>query len=76
MTNEEIIEEAKKRYPIGTKVISLGGSGINTIRHHDFFFPTGYDDFLRVTDDCSIYNKGTWAKIIEKPNNLKLYKIL
>jgi hypothetical protein len=62
---DEIIAEAKRKYPIGTIVNSLGGSGHNTIRHHDFFIVD--NEILRATNECLLLNPyGTWATIVKK----------
>jgi hypothetical protein len=71
---DEIIAEAKRKYPIGTIVNSLGGSGHNTIRHHDFFMVDN-SRMLRATDECLLLNSsGTWAAIVKKATK-KSYSI-
>jgi len=68
MDRDEILKQAKLKYPIGCIVDSLGGSGHQEIKHHDFYIVDA--NILRATNDCCLQNStGRWAEIISKPNN-------
>lgn len=72
MDKEKILAEAKRRYPIGCIVDSLGGSGHQEIKHHDFYIVD--NKILRATDECLLRNySGTWATIIKSP--VKTYEL-
>jgi hypothetical protein len=68
-----LIEEAKKRYSIGTKVKAIGSN-----RGGDFGYEvrfTKYEYFsgrnqLYVDGNLLIYQNGVWAEICEKPENI------
>ena len=59
-----LLEEAKKRYPIGTKVDSLGGMSDQIINHNNPYFVEN-NKHIRFTENCLVYNEGQWAEIIE-----------
>lgn len=72
MNKEKILTEAKLKYPIGTIVENLGGSGHQTIKNHDFYIVG--DGILRATDECLLKNNsGRWATIIKSP--IKCYEL-
>lgn len=72
MDKKKILAEAKRRYPIGCIVDSLGGSGHQEIKHHDFYIVD--NDVLRATDNCCLRNSsGKWATIIKSP--IKTYEL-
>ena len=72
MVNEEILTEAKRRYPIGTIVESRGGAGHQKIKNHDFYIVG--DGILRATDECLLKcSSDIWAKIISFP--IKKYEL-
>ena len=78
MTDEEIIAEARIRYPIGTIVNSLGGCQGETITNLNTYYWEGRH--FRINSDCSIYRKdtGQWATIVKLPepviiNNYEIY---
>jgi hypothetical protein len=70
--NLELLEEAKRRYPIGTKfrVVHLPQNILTVKNHDEYEFIT--EDIIalfteEVTNDCSggcVYNKGKWAEIV------------
>jgi hypothetical protein len=72
MDKEKILAEAKRRYPIGTIVESLGGSGHQEIKHHNFYMVD--DEILRATKECLLRrSSGKWATIIKSP--IKCYEL-
>jgi hypothetical protein len=78
MTTEEIIVEAKKRYPIGTKYKNAVNpdESIYTMRGDDFI--PWINEFHQercqsVTEQNSpgiVHSEGVWAEIISVPNGL------
>jgi hypothetical protein len=88
MTKEEILAEAKRRYPVGTIVLSIFGRvQAITIIDNVFIWQTDghYINNLTAkakekidTDDnyFSIYEqKKGWAKIINKNTSIKCYEL-
>lgn len=85
-TNEEyILEEAKIKYPIGTKFYPIFGniSKILTITDNNFTFhnnntsitvSTNLGNGSIVKNGCSIYHNGKWAEIIELPKEQTEFK--
>lgn len=85
-TNEEyILEEAKIKYPIGTKFypIFVNTSDIYTITDNNFTFhnnntsitvSTNLGNGSIVKNGCSIYHNGKWAEIIELPKEQTEFK--
>lgn len=72
MNKEEILKIAKEKYPIGCVVESLGGSGHQTIKHHDFYILG--NNVLRATSECLLLDSsGIWATIINLP--IKCYEL-
>ena len=79
MTTEEeteIIEKAKILFPIGTRVVSVGGNMDVAVKHHALYFHVSY---LRVDMDCALYDVRTkrWATVLAYPdtiiNNYQIY---
>lgn len=68
MTDEELLEEAKRRYPKGTKYISahkFAGSHINTV---DLLNYRSLDtNIMAESGKGYIYYDGKWATIIFSP---------
>jgi len=70
MTKENLLEEAKRRYPVGTKcnTKNLGYSCIFTINNANFSLvglnEVCYEANTRMT--YTIYANGKWAEIISK----------
>lgn len=70
---EELLMEAKRRYPIGTRILSASNQeGPFTIKQNKFIFKyhdnniIGYRDYnTLVESEISVYNGGKWAEIIE-----------
>lgn len=69
---QELIEKAKKLYPIGTKFIcprfvreTSRGLG-NLVEHHNLQY---YDNGISGRNMYYLYYKGNWAKITEYPKN-------
>lgn len=60
-----MIEEAKKRYPIGCKVkllaSNVGGNYKNEVRHTKYLY---FEDQLYVDGNLLLFHKGQWAEII------------
>lgn len=74
---EDIIQQAKEKYPIGTRVNSLGGSENEEVIYHNFYWD---GTFLRVHGDCALYDTHgkRWAKIVKVApdpiiNNYQIY---
>lgn len=84
MTNEELLAEAKRRYPVGTqfKVAHQPYRSEIVLSHdnHNNLFIINYKgevhiNFLvesRVNRDCaSVYGENKWAEIISLPKDIK-----
>jgi hypothetical protein len=63
-----LLEQAKKRYPVGTVIDSLGGMPNEIISTNDPYFVS--DDNIRFNNDQLVYSNGEWAKIISKPTSI------
>lgn len=61
--NETLLEKAKRLYPIGTKVNSLGGS-LNQIIDSNTPFMSSKNG-VRFTMNCLVYFDGKWADIVK-----------
>lgn len=81
MTSEEkekLIEEAKIRYPIGTKIVSMGGTINACVDNHKLYWN---DDYLRCNGKCALYHDKPgrgWADITQYTksvviNNYSIY---
>jgi len=78
-SKEELLEEAKRRYPIGCKINSIKGNGKNltiikdnfTIHNKDckigITVSTDYANGIIVKNGCSIFIDNQWAEIISLP---------
>lgn len=64
MTKEELLEEAKRRYPIGTK-IKLPNGNITEIKENIYFDTTDLN-IIWNNGYGRIYDNGKWAEIISK----------
>lgn len=67
MINEELLEEAKRRYPVGTKYITAGGSGFKYIIIGDDF--QWWEHKVSIYETSSgglVYNRGKWADIVSE----------
>lgn len=63
-----LLEQAKKRYPVGTVIDSLGGMPNEIISTDNPYFVS--DDNIRFNEDQLVYSNGEWAKIISKPTSI------
>ena len=63
-----LLEQAKKRYPIGTVIDSLGGMPNEVIGTDNPYFVS--NDNIRFNEDQLVYSNGEWAKIISKPDSI------
>ena len=63
IVNETLLEKAKRLYPIGTKVNSLGGCENQIIDNNTPFISC--KDSVRFTMKCLVYLDGKWADIIK-----------
>ncbi len=78
--NELIFEEAKKRYPIGTKFKVVHNNSRCTVLSHDnhkYMFVNGHINLLveEIVGSCisaTVYRNGNWAEIISKPEEIVL----
>lgn len=72
MITEEILEEAKRRYPVGTKIKCLRGwSGTNLKETGIINGIISIEQDVTIYDECSLYNlciydNGEWAEIVKK----------
>ena len=72
MNKEELLAEAKRRYPVGCKVNQKnaykGFGNIYTINSNNVNSEVDGEGHINITiDDCGVYNSknGKWAEIIE-----------
>lgn len=77
---DELLEEAKKRYPVGTKFKSPYKScgDLATVRTTNFYWWENTDIVVDSHSGFSVYSNGKWAEIVEdKPQFIKekWYKI-
>lgn len=66
-TPEELLEKAKRDYPIGTEYIGLRDNEPYTARLTPSWIPKGRDDYygIQVGTDY-VYREGKWAEIVTK----------
>lgn len=74
MKKEELLEEAKRRYPNGTKFHSTGGNRYVTVIDSDKFIIDKEGDVvstLGANASSRVYSKilGKWAEIVSLPKN-------
>lgn len=76
MTKEELLAEAKRRYPIGSKIKSVNGYTDIVKNHDDIYYSivgtiwiTGYNYNLLVYNKDNTYNSH-WAEIVSKPEEV------
>lgn len=80
MTKEELLEEAKRRYPIGTQYIPAHvNKGINEVTNSDH--EMGNLGNIHVTSkyieegwNCCIYYDGKWAELVSLPEEKTIKK--
>lgn len=71
MTSEELLEEARKKYPIGTKCICLTDNTIETITS-DLKWNEEKNRIVQINvPGTRVYYKGKWAEIVETPIKVK-----
>lgn len=68
--NQELLKEAKKRYPIGTRVKCLSDGDVQTIKSHECD-PTcvqfNYNNSIWYNSgNCQVHLDGEWAEVIEE----------
>jgi hypothetical protein len=78
MSEQEIIEECKRRYPVGCRVNSLGGTMNSEIKFSHFRRRSLGAGGIENHDDALVYRNGTWAEIVFMPvpkelNNYLIY---
>lgn len=77
-TKESLFEEAKRRYPVGTKFkVVHQPSHICTVSSHDKYEKTTYSNHINllVSDSnnsrgATVYMDGKWAEILSKPEEI------
>lgn len=74
VSQREIFEEAKRRYPVGAVVRSLTESYESyemKISRHDFYTWTEFGELYFYGDNyCrSVYKNGTWTEVLSYPEN-------
>ncbi len=72
MDKEELLKEAKIRFPVGTRFNSLGGVDNKTIEHHNFYFEHK-DTIIRFDNNGLLWMDGIWAEIIYSPIKKQYY---
>lgn len=68
---EELLQEAKKKFPIGTKYKPRTSEGIYTIKSEIYL--TGWargNNIYAKDSDGLLWRDGIWAEIIESPYEL------
>lgn len=73
MNKEELLEEAKRKYPIGT-VIKLSNGSITEIKKN-IYFDTAGDNIIWNDGYGRIYNNGKWAEIVSKPEEKPHFEV-
>lgn len=61
---EELLEEAKRRYPIGCRVISVFDNEVYDLKEDSLVYEENTNSVRR---NIYLFYKGKWAKIISKP---------
>ena len=65
---DKLLEEAKRRYPVGTKIrSSLTPSCTKIIESSNFYWYHNTDIVADTECGISVYTKGRWAEVIETP---------
>lgn len=74
MNNDDLLEEAKRRYPIGTKFISVSGrilivtnSNHMYLLRNNIIVSTDEGNGETIKNGASIYYNGKWAEIVSTP---------
>lgn len=62
-TDKELLEEAERRYPIGTIINSLDGSSDQVIQHDKPYFVGDDKKMIRFNENQLVYENGRWATI-------------
>lgn len=84
MNNEELLEEAKKRYPVGTEFRNaqkVHNHIIHTVVENDIKFVNFNDTIMNISATngsygrACIYYEGIWAQIISSPIKQLEYEI-
>lgn len=85
MKSNKLLEEAKRRYPIGTKFISPDNNKIYTVSlnesiENSYYLSMDETSCLVTINNWKrgqyLYYNDKWAEIIEEPNVNKNYKYL
>ncbi len=72
---EDLLEEAKRRYPVGTIYMTVDyyrDDLPETVEHQTFSY-SGLNCIFAEAGKGILYNNGSWAEIIESPN--KIYEL-
>jgi len=69
MSKEELLEEAKRRYPIGTKFKSAYSGDERKIKNISFIFDGYGKDIYETNTGNYVYYNGKWSEIIELPKS-------
>ena len=81
MTKEELLDEAKRRYPVGTRYKYVGNNSPElSLITGDLTFDSSTKDKIYganwhvrsnpIINDCIVYIDGIWAEIISKPEEI------
>jgi len=69
-TEESLLEEAKRRYPIGTEFKAANNSIKSKVTSDDYHYGNNENIyFLRESNSC-VYYKGKWAEIVEPEEHI------
>jgi hypothetical protein len=75
MTNDELLAEARRRFPIGTKYYYVGGCGnevseitgdLKLLSNNQIYGVNWNKNDNPLINDCNVYENGKWATIIEE----------
>lgn len=69
MSKEELLEEAKRRYPVGTNFKSPYSGNEIKIVGINFKFNTNEKDIYEVNTNGFVYYEGKWAEIVSLPKD-------
>lgn len=74
MKKKKLLKEAKRRYPIGTKVKCAFGGDVQTVDKHKFAIDSSGDVYCYTDSMVGVFltNECKWAEIIEPKSELQL----
>lgn len=69
MNKEELLEEAKLRYPVGCKFKSAYNGNLETCDIEPFYYKYYDNDIAARSEGGVIYYKNKWAEIVSYPED-------